>query len=307
MRVWVTGDRGMLGSAVVRRLASEPVEIVTAPRDDLDLVDQVAVQRWVRVNRPDRIIHCAAKVGGILANRDQPAEFIYLNMMIAANVIHAAHEAGVEKLVHIASSAIYPLHASQPLSEAAILTGPIDGDHVPYAIAKIAGIVMCQSYRHQYDSNFISAVPANLYGPGDSFAPATSHVVPAIIRKVHEAKRMNSPEIVIWGTGAPLRELLHVNDMADALVFLLSNYSGEEPINIGCGSVVSILELTQMICQIAGYGGRIVHDLAKPDGASRKLLDSSRLRALGWRPSIDLNQGLLETYTWFSEHWHDEG
>jgi GDP-L-fucose synthase len=299
LRVWVPGHRGMLGSALVRRLAREPVEILVATREELDLLDAAAVSEWTSRERPDWVMIAAARVGGILANRDHPGEFIRENLAIASNIIHAAYEAGVAKLVHVASSAIYPREAAQPIAEDALMTGTIDAEHVPYSVAKIAGITMCSAYRRQYGCDFISAVPTNLYGPGDNFDPISSHVVPAIIRKVDAAKHAKSPEIVVWGTGNPRREFLHVDDLADALFFLMGNYSGETHINIGYGDDVTILELTRLVCDVVGYDGAIVHDLAKPDGTARKLLDSTRLQALGWGPSIELRQGLEETYKWY--------
>jgi GDP-L-fucose synthase len=299
LRVWVPGHRGMLGSALVRRLAREPVEILVATREELDLLDAAAVSEWTSRERPDWVMIAAARVGGILANRDHPGEFIRENLAIASNIIHAAYEAGVAKLVHVASSAIYPREAAQPIAEDAQMTGTIDAEHVPYSVAKIAGITMCSAYRRQYGCDFISAVPTNLYGPGDNFDPISSHVVPAIIRKVDAAKHAKSPEIVVWGTGNPRREFLHVDDLADALFFLMGNYSGETHINIGYGDDVTILELTRLVCDVVGYDGAIVHDLAKPDGTARKLLDSTRLQALGWGPSIELRQGLEETYKWY--------
>lgn len=305
-RVWVTGHQGTVGSAVLRRLASEPIEIITVERRDLDLEDQGAVNRYLNNMRPDQVFHCAAKVGGIVANRDFPAEFIYRNLMITANVIHAAHMAGVSKLIYVASSAIYPNEMVQPISESSLMKGPIEGLHKPYSVSKIAGIVMCQAYRDQYGDDFICAVPTNIYGPCDNFDLRSGHVVPTLIQKVHNAMLTDAEEVTIWGTGKPLRELLHVDDLADALVFLMKWYSSAEPINVGYGEDISILELTRSICRAAKYTGKVVHDLSKPDGVARKLIDSSKINALGWKPAIELHQGLASTYKWFCEHSTDE-
>jgi GDP-L-fucose synthase len=301
-RILIAGHRGMLGSALLRRLAGTDMELVTADRAALDLRDQSATREWLCDVRPSHVIVAAARVGGILANRDQPAQFLYDNLMIAANVIEAAHRAGVAKLLFIASSAAYPRDAPQPISEAALLTGPLDPAHEPYAIAKIAGIKLCRAYREQYGCDFISAMPTNLYGPGDSFDLHTSHVLPALMRKAHEAKLAAADTMTIWGTGTPRREFLHVEDCADACLFLLENYSGAGPVNIGSGSDLAILELARLICEVVGFEGRIVTDTSKPDGTPRKLMSSERLCSMGWKPSISLREGLASTYRWYLEH-----
>lgn len=298
-KVWIAGHRGMLGRALMQRLAREPVDIITVERNELDLEDQASVSAWMQNTKPNDVYIAAAKVGGIVANRDQPADFIYRNLMIATNIIHAAKEAGVNKLIHVASSAIYPRSAPQPISENALMTGYIDSEHVPYAVAKIAGITMCQAYRRQYGCDFISAVPTNLYGPNDNFELASSHVVPAIMRKVHEAKQFNAPQITVWGSGKPMREFLHVYDVADALVFLMKEYSGYDHVNVGSGKEISIFDLTRMVCETVEYNGQIVQDSSKPDGMPRKLMDSGKLHALGWAPKIGLREGLKQTYEWY--------
>lgn len=298
-RVWVAGHRGMVGAAIVRRLAREDCEVLTAARAALDLKNQAAVSAWVAEHRPDAVFLAAAKVGGILANATHPADFLYDNLMIEANVIEAAHRAGVGKLLFLGSSCIYPKFAEQPIVEEALLTGPLEPTNEWYAIAKIAGIKLVQAFRRQHGCDFISAMPTNLYGPGDNFDLASSHVAPALIRKVWEAKTRGDREIVVWGTGAPRREFLHVDDCADACVHLMKVYSDALPINIGCGEDVTILELTRLVCEIAGFAGEIVHDLTKPDGTPRKLLDIGRIRSLGWSPTIPLKDGLRESLDWF--------
>ena len=298
-KVWVAGHRGMVGSAVVRRLASEGVELITADPREVDLRRQSETEAFVARTRPDAIVLAAAKVGGILANDSFPAVFLYDNLMIEANVVHAAHLSGVEKLLLLGSSCIYPRLAQQPIPEAALLTGPLEPTNEWYAIAKIAGIKLVQSYRKQHGHDFISAMPTNLYGSGDNFDLKSGHVLPALIRKAHEAKLRGDTEIVVWGTGTPRREFLHVDDCADALVFLLKNYSEFEHINIGSGADITILELTQLVCRVVGFTGAIVHDLSKPDGTSRKLMSGDKLRAMGWAPLIGLEQGIAETYRWF--------
>jgi GDP-L-fucose synthase len=301
-RVYVAGHRGMVGSALMRRLASESCELLTASRETLDLVDQAAVRSWFGANRPDVVFLAAAKVGGIMANQTFPADFLFDNLMIEANVMHAAHSCAVQKLVFIGSSAIYPRLAPQPIPEDALLTGPLDPAHEGYAVAKIAGVKLAQAYRRQHGRDFISALPTNLYGPGDNFDPLTSHVLPALIRKVHEAKLAGAPRIVMWGTGSPRREFLHVDDCADALVRLATHYRGEEHVNVGSGSDVTVLELTQLVADIVGFTGAIEHDLSKPDGTPRKLMNADRLRALDWQPKIALRDGIAAVYTWFAEH-----
>jgi len=298
-RVFVAGHRGMVGSAIVRRLASEDCEILTAGRDALDLADQATVRGWMAANRPDAVVLAAAKVGGILANSSYPADFLYDNLMIEANLIEAAHREGAAKLLFLGSSCIYPKLAPQPIPEDALLTGPLEPTNEWYAIAKIAGIKLCEAYRRQHGSDFISAMPTNLYGPGDNFDLQTSHVLPALIRKAHEAKLAGAREMAVWGTGSPLREFLHVDDCADACVFLLKHYSGARHVNVGSAQEISILDLTRLVCEIVGFEGRIITDPDKPDGTPRKLMDSAMLRGLGWAPRIGLRQGIEATYRWF--------
>lgn len=298
-RVFVAGHRGMAGSAIVRRLKREGCEVLAAPRGELDLMDQSATRVWFERNRPEAVFVAAAKVGGILANSSYPADFLYDNLMIEANVIEAAHRYGAEKLLFLGSSCIYPKYAAQPISEDALLTGSLEPTNEWYAIAKIAGIKLAQAYRRQHGCDFISAMPTNLYGPGDNFSLQTSHVLPALIRKAHEAKVDGSAAFEIWGTGSPRREFLHVDDLADACVFLMMHYSGEEHVNVGSGSEIAILELAQLIADITGFGGDIVRDLSKPDGTPQKLLDTAKLSRLGWRASIDLPSGIASTYDWY--------
>lgn len=288
----------MLGSALVRRLAREPVEVLTAGRETLDLTDANAVRGWLAEHRPDGAIIAAARVGGILANRDHPAAFLHDNLAIALNTIHAAHEAGVRKLLFVASSAAYPQEAPQPIGEDALLTGPLDPAHEPYAVAKIAGIKLCQACRREYGDHFFAAVPTNLYGPGGNFDAEAGHVVPSLIRKAHEARLAGAAALTVWGTGTPRRDLLHVDDCADALVHLLARYDGEGPVNVGSGADIAIRELAEKIAGIVGFEGAIVTDPQKPDGTMRKLLSIDRLRATGWSPAIDLDTGLAETYRW---------
>jgi GDP-L-fucose synthase len=298
-RVFVAGHRGMVGSALVRRLQAEPCEIVTADRQSLDLIDQRAVHRWFAAERPDVVVLAAARVGGILANDSYPADFLYQNLMIEANVIEAARQQSVAKLLFLGSSCIYPKLAPQPISEDALLTGPLEPTNEWYAIAKIAGIKLVEAYRRQHGCDFISAMPTNLYGPGDNFDLSSSHVLPALIRKAHEARLRKAESLTIWGTGTPRREFLHVDDLADACVFLLKNYSGDTHINVGSGSDVTIAEVAGMVMNVVGFDGPLVRDLDKPDGTPRKLMDSSRLGALGWSPKIGLERGITETYAWF--------
>ena len=298
-RVWVAGHRGMVGGATVRRLASEGCEVITAGREAVDLKRQAEVEAFLRDARPDAIVMAAAKVGGILANDTRPAEFLYDNIMIEANIIAAAHENDVQKFLFLGSSCIYPKFAPQPIPEESLLTGTLEPTNEWYAIAKIAGIKLAQAYRKQYGRDYISAMPTNLYGPGDNFDLTSSHVMPAIIRKAHEAKVNGAASINVWGTGTPRREFLHAGDCADALVFLLKTYSGHEHINVGSGEDVTILELTQLVCEVVGFEGDIVHDLSKPDGTPRKLMSAEKLRSMGWSPTIGLKQGISETYDWF--------
>jgi GDP-L-fucose synthase len=300
-RIFVAGHRGLVGSALVRRLERDGASrLLLRTRSELDLTDQHAVQRFFADERPDYVFLAAAKVGGILANDTQPAEFLRENLEIQTHVIHAAWQHGVRKLCFLGSSCIYPRLAAQPLREEALLTGPLEPTNEWYAIAKIAGIKMCQAYRRQYGFDAISAMPTNLYGPGDNFDPRTSHVLPALLRRFHEARIANAPEVTIWGSGTPLREFLHVDDLADALVFLMDRYCAPEPINVGVGSDISILDLARLIADVVGYPGHIATDPGKPDGTPRKLMDVRRLDALGWRAGIPLRRGIEEVYRWFA-------
>lgn len=298
-RVWVAGHRGMVGSALVRRLASESCEIITAGRDRLDLLDQAAVDRWMEQQRPDVVIVAAAKVGGILANDSRPAEFLYENLMIEANVVHSAHVNAVGKLLFLGSSCIYPRMATQPIPESELLAGPLEPTNEWYAIAKIAGVKLCQAYRRQYGADFISAMPTNLYGPGDNYDPNGSHVLPALLRRMHLAKLAGAPEVEVWGSGAPQREFLHVDDLADACVHLLKTYTGESHVNVGSGQEVTIRGLAELVADVVGYSGEVVFDPTKPDGTPRKLLDTSLMDGLGWRASIGLRRGIADTYASF--------
>ena len=301
-RVWVAGHRGLVGGALVRRLAQESCEVVTADRARADLRRQTEVEAWMAAVRPQAVFLAAAKVGGILANDSLPADFLYDNLMIEANVIEAARRNGVEKLLFLGSSCIYPKHAPQPIAEDALLTGPLEPTNEWYAIAKIAGLKLAQACRIQYGLDFISAMPTNIYGPDDNFDLTSSHVLPALMRKAHEATQRADSFMTIWGTGTPRREFLHVDDCADALVFLMKHYSAAEPINVGSGDDISIRELAELVCATVGFGGAIVCDKTKPDGTPRKLLSVARLRALGWRPEIGLREGLAQTYAWLLDH-----
>ncbi len=301
-RVWVAGHRGMVGAATVRRLQQENVQILTATRAELELRDQAAVRRWMERSRPQAVVVAAATVGGIYANSTRPAEFLYDNLAIATNIIHAAHELGVEKLLFLGSACIYPREAAQPMNEEALLSGPLEPTNEWYAVAKIAGIKLCQAYRKQYGADFISAQPNNLYGPGDNFDLQGSHVIPALIAKAHHAKLAGDKTFTVWGSGTPRREFLHVDDLADALVYLLKNFSDEVQINIGTGEEVTIAELARTIAEVVGFKGELVFDKSKPDGSPRKLLDDRRMKALGWRASIPLQEGLASTYRWFLDH-----
>lgn len=298
-RVWVAGHRGMVGSAIVRRLAAEQCEVLTVGRDNLDLRDQAEVRDWMQASRPDAVFLAAAKVGGILANNSYPANFLLDNLLIETAIIDGAHRAGVGKLLFLGSSCIYPKFATQPITEDALLTGPLEPTNESYAIAKIAGIKLAQAYRRQHGCDFISGMPTNLYGPGDNYDLQGSHVLPALIRKAHEAKLLGTPAISLWGSGTPRREFLHVDDMADAAVFLLEHYSADEHVNIGFGSDISILEVARLVCEVVGYDGRIETDQTKPDGTPRKLMDSTRLRTLGWQPRIGLREGIAHAYGTF--------
>lgn len=313
MKVYVAGHRGMVGSAILRqldarRVKGEPIELVTRTHGELDLTDQQEVRDFMQMERPDAVILAAAKVGGIHANNTYPADFIYENLMIQANVIHQAFAAGIHKLLFLGSSCIYPKHAPQPMSEDALMTGVLEATNEPYAIAKIAGIKLCESYNRQHATDYRSVMPTNLYGPGDNFHSENSHVLPALIRRFHEAALEGRDEVVIWGTGAPRREFLHVDDMAAASLFVLTlprnQYDANtQPmlshINVGCGEDIAIMELAQLVARITGFKGRIMTDTSKPDGTLRKLVDVSRLKGMGWSPTIGLEQGIEETYRWF--------
>ncbi|MGE3231466.1 MAG: GDP-L-fucose synthase family protein [Hyphomicrobium sp.] len=298
-RVFVAGHGGMVGSALMRRLGRESCEILTGRRAEADLRRQAETEAMLAAKRPDVVIVAAATVGGILANSTRPAEFIYDNLAIVTNLIEAARRIGVTKLLFLGSSCIYPRDAAQPMGEAALLTGPLEPTNEWYAIAKIAGIKLCQAYRRQYGLDYISAMPTNLYGPGDNFDLASSHVVPALMAKIHRAKQEGRDAVEIWGSGRPRREFLHVDDLADALVHLLQRYSGESHVNVGTGTDLSIAELAALIARVVGYGGEFRYDASKPDGTPRKLLDVSRLAKLGWRASIPLEEGLARTYGWY--------
>lgn len=300
-KIWVVGHRGMVGQALLRVLEGRNCAVLTVDRGALDLRRQNDVESWLYQHRPDAILLAAATVGGIEANRSRPAEFLYDNLMIAANVIHAAAAVGTEKLLYLGSSCIYPRNTAQPIAESALMTGPLEISNEWYAIAKIAGVKLCQSYRRQYGCDFISAMPCNLYGPGDRFDKIRSHVIPALILKIDEAVRLNSPSVVLWGTGSPLREFLHVDDLAKASLLLLENYSGEQPVNIGSGDEISIKNLANSIAQICGFKGQFIFDPAMPDGTPRKILDSSAIRAMGWAPEIGLADGLEDCISKFRD------
>jgi len=298
-RVWVAGHRGMAGSAIVRRLAREECEVITAGREVVDLTRQKETEDWLAANRPDAVFLAAARVGGIHANNTRPAEFLYDNLAIEANVIHAAHRVGVKKLLFLGSSCIYPREAPQPMREDALLTGPLEPTNEWYAIAKIAGLKLCQAYRREYGSDFISAMPTNLFGPGDNYHLEHSHVVGALLVKMHRAKQTRAPSVEIWGTGTPRREFLYVDDLADALVFLMERYSEEQTINVGTGSDMTIRELAEAIADVVGYRGQFVFDTSRPDGTPRKLMDVGRLTALGWTARTPFREGMAQAYDWF--------
>lgn len=301
-RVWVAGEHGMAGAAIVRRLASERCQLIHMPRGAVDFRDQTATASWIRQSRPEVIFLAAARVGGIAANAARPATFLYDNLMIASNIIHSAHAEGAERLVFLGSTCIYPKHAAQPIAEESLLTGPLEETNEWYAIAKIAGLKLTQAYRRQYGASFISCQPTNLYGPGDNYDLESSHVLPALMRKAHEAKVSGAARMTVWGSGKPLREFLHVDDLADAIVFLSKNYDGEMPINIGSGQEVSIAGLARLVCQTVGFTGELAFDAARPDGTPRKLADTRRLREMGWDRARLLPQGLAETYaSWLTE------
>lgn len=298
-RVWVAGHRGMAGSAIVRRLAREECEVITAGRAAVDLTRQKETEDWLAANRPDAVFLAAAKVGGIHANNTQPATFLYDNLAIETNVIHAAHRVGVKKLLFLGSSCIYPRAAAQPMREDALLTGPLEPTNEWYAIAKIAGLKLCQAYRRQYGSDFISAMPTNLFGAGDNYDLEHSHVVGALLVKMHRAKQARAPSVEIWGTGTPRREFLFVDDLADALVFLMERYSDEQTINVGTGTDMTIKELAEAIADVVGYRGSFTFNTSRPDGTARKLMDVSRLTALGWTARTPFREGMAQAYDWF--------
>lgn len=302
-KIFVSGHRGLVGSAVCRRLAADGYQnVLTAARSELDLCDQAAVSHWFARHRPEYVVHVAGKVGGIEANRSQPAEFLHENLMIHATVLRSAWQYETKKLLYLGSSCIYPRACDQPIKEEYLLTGPLEETNEAYAIAKIAGLKSCQAYRRQYGCNFISAMPTNLYGPNDNFDLTSSHVLPALMRKFHEAKLAGRQEVVVWGSGTPKREFLHVDDLASACLFLLNGYEDERIINVGTGQDVSIRELAESIGRIIYPESRITFDTTKPDGTPRKLLDVSRLSALGWQYTIELEEGIRRTYEWFLEH-----
>lgn len=304
-RIYIAGHQGLVGSAIVRSLLDRghsPQSLVLRTRKELDLTRQAEVEAFFKKERPDFVFLAAAKVGGIMANKTSPADFFYKNMMIQCNVIEAAFRNDVKKLLFLGSSCIYPKHAQQPMAETSLLTGQLEPTNECYAIAKIAGIKMCQAYRKQYGFNAICLMPTNLYGPGDNFDLQNSHVLPALIRKFHEAKVSGASEVVVWGTGSPCREFLHVDDLADAALYLMENYESEEIVNVGWGEDISIGELSKMIGDIVGFEGDIVFDRTKPDGTPRKLLDVSRLCSLGWKPKIMLREGIFQTYKWYLDH-----
>ncbi|URQ70205.1 GDP-L-fucose synthase [SAR86 cluster bacterium] len=295
-KIFIAGHNGMVGSAVLRKLIGEDCIILTANRSDLNLIDQNEVNEWFNVNRPDVVVLCAAKVGGIHANNEFPVDFLYNNLMIETNIINASYQNNVKKLVFLGSSCIYPRDCQQPMNEKYLLTGQLESTNQWYAIAKIAGIKLCQAYRKQYGKDYISAMPTNLYGPGDNYDLATSHVIPALLRKCHEAKINNDEFMEVWGTGKVKREFLHVDDCADAIVFLLKYYSDNEQINVGTGTDVTIEGLTNIIQEVIGYDGKLQFDTTKPDGTPRKLLDTSRINSLGWSPKISLKKGIQQVY-----------
>ena len=299
-KIFVAGYRGLVGGALMRRLEQEGFHnLPKRDRSQLDLSDQRAVQHFFEKEKPGVVIFAAAKVGGIKANNDFPVEFLLDNLQIQNNIISAAHETGVRKLLFLGSSCIYPKFASQPIPETALLSGPLEPTNEAYAIAKISGIKLCQAFSREYGANFISAMSTNLYGPNDNFDLETSHVLPALLRKAHDAKMQEARELVVWGSGKPRREFLHVDDLASACLFLLEHYDSPEIINVGCGEDISIRELAELICDVIGFDGELVWDASKPDGTPRKLLDITKLRKLGWQPTIPLRIGIAQTYDWF--------
>ena len=295
-KVWITGHKGMLGSAVVRGLVNDGAQLLLTSHAELDLTDQAAVLAWMEENRPELVFHVGAKVGGIHANATMPADFLRDNLMIQSNVIYGAYRVGVQKMVFVASNCTYPTNAPQPISEDALFTGPLDENIRAYAVSKIAGIEMCKAYRSQYGCNFISVIPPNLYGPGDNYHPLHSHVVAGILRRTHEAKIAGKSEFVVWGDGTPRREILHVDDLADAMKCIMLAPTTHNIYNIGCGHDLAISELATIIAEVVGFEGKIVYDTSKPNGTMRKLLDSSRVRSLGWKPKIDEKTGLRSAY-----------
>lgn len=302
-KIFVAGHRGLVGSAIARRLAKGDYQnVVTCSRDEVDLCDESAVRRFFAEERPNQVVLAAAKVGGILANDRFPGDFIRENLKIQLNVIDACREYGAAKLLFLGSSCIYPKHAPQPMKEDCLLTGPLESTNSAYAIAKIAGIEMCHAYARQYGLKSICVMPTNLYGPGDNFDLESSHVLPALIRKFHEAKQVGAPTVTLWGTGKPRREFLHVDDLADACVFLLETVDEEPLVNVGCGQDISIAELAALIADIVGYRGDVIYDSSKPDGTPRKLLDVTRLNERGWSARVDLRSGIAETYEWYRDH-----
>jgi GDP-L-fucose synthase len=298
-RVYVAGHRGMVGAAIVRRLAAANCDIITAPHSEIDLERQEQTERFLADMRPDVVIVAAAKVGGIHANSTYPADFISKNIAIARNVVHASYNSGVKKLLFLGSSCIYPRLAPQPIREEELLSGPLEPTNEWYAVAKIAGVKLCQAYRRQYGADFISIMPTNIYGPGDNYHPKNSHVIAAMIGRFHQAKVEHAPTTIVWGTGSPRREFLFVDDLADACVFVLEHYSDEPHINVGSGEEVTIAELARLVAEVVGYDGQLVFDASRPDGTPRKLIDASRLDALGWRSVTPLREGLVRTYTAF--------
>ena len=301
-KVWIAGHRGLVGGAIAKRLSRENCTIVTIDRDELDLRDQVGVKKWLEKEKPSIIIVAAAKVGGIFANSTQPADFLYDNLVIETNIIKAAYEIAVKKLLFLGSSCIYPRDAKQPMVEEELLTGPLEKTNESYAIAKIAGLKMCEAFRTQYGCDFISAQPTNLYGEGDKFDPEMGHVIPALMVKAHKGKLNNSPKLNVWGSGTPKREFLYIHDLADALVHLLKNYSGKSHINIGTGEEFSIKQLAEKIRDVVGFQGELVFDTTKPDGSPRKLVNNSRLAELGWKSKTSLDEGLTKTYKWYLDN-----